>query len=211
MAVGEAACVSVHGANRLGSNSLLDLVVFGRAAANRCAETVDPGEQNPSAAQRCRREGLDRLDQLRHADGETPTARSAPGDAAVMQNQRAVFRTGETWTKACEDEGETWRSAFADVKVSDRSMIWNTDLVETLELDNLLAQAMVTINVGRQPQGKPRRARARGLSRARRRELDEAHAGLVRRRRQGADRLPPGAHEPLTNEVESFPPKARVY
>jgi succinate dehydrogenase / fumarate reductase flavoprotein subunit len=145
MAIGEAGCVSVHGANRLGSNSLIDLVVFGRAAGLRCAEVIDPNEPVPTLRNGAGSKALDRLDRFRHAQGGTPTAELRLEMQKVMQNNAAVFRTGEVL-----EEGQAKirgvESGLPDISVTDRSMIWNTDLVEALEFDNLIAQAMVTID-----------------------------------------------------------------
>ena len=143
-AIGEAACVSVHGANRLGSNSLLDLVVFGRAVANRCAETIKPGAPHKSLPASACDKSLANLDKLRHANGGTPTAEIRGNMQQVMQNNAAVFRTGETLLEGVQKITEVNKS-FADVRVSDRSMVWNSDLIETLELQNLLGQAVATL------------------------------------------------------------------
>ncbi len=144
MAIGEAACVSVHGANRLGSNSLLDLVVFGRAAALRAAEVVKrdaPHKVLPASSV----DGImARFDKLRNANGNAPTAAIRDKMQLTMQNHCAVFRTEETLKQGCDKIAELLKQR-ADLKVSDRSMIWNSDLVETLELDNLLVQAMAAI------------------------------------------------------------------
>ena len=143
-AIGEAACVSVHGANRLGSNSLLDLVVFGRAVANRCAETITPDGAHPTLAGDACDEALSRLDRLRNANGGTPTAVIRDKMQRTMQADAAVFRTGETLGEGVAKIREI-HATFADVKVSDRSLIWNSDLEETYELSNLLGQALGTI------------------------------------------------------------------
>jgi succinate dehydrogenase / fumarate reductase flavoprotein subunit len=145
MAVGEAACVSVHGANRLGSNSLIDLVVFGRAAALRCAEKVTPNGKQADLAADSTEKALARLDASRYASGATPTAEMRLKMQKVMQNNCAVFRTGEVLA-----EGQKLIHAvydgIGDIKVSDRSLVWNSDLIETLEFDNLLRQAVVTMD-----------------------------------------------------------------
>ncbi|HEX4854743.1 succinate dehydrogenase flavoprotein subunit [Arenimonas sp.] len=143
-AIGEAACVSVHGANRLGSNSLLDLVVFGRAVANRCAETIKPGAPHKTLPASACDKSLANLDKLRHANGGTPTAQIRDAMQQTMQNDAAVFRTGETLKHGVDKIREVVAS-FADVRVSDRSLVWNSDLVETLELQNLLGQAVATL------------------------------------------------------------------
>jgi succinate dehydrogenase / fumarate reductase, flavoprotein subunit len=143
MSVGEAACVSVHGANRLGSNSLLDLVVFGRAAARHCARTIERGAHRPLAKD-AGDAAVGRLERLRNAHGGSTTAAIRLSMQRSMQNHAAVFRTGTVL-----NEGITLLSAivrsFADVRVTDRSLIWNSDLIETLELENLLGQALATI------------------------------------------------------------------
>jgi succinate dehydrogenase / fumarate reductase flavoprotein subunit len=145
MAVGEAACASVHGANRLGSNSLIDLVVFGRAAGLRCAETIEAGASQPNLPTKAGQISLDRLDKFRHADGGTPTAELRNNMQRAMQENCAVFRTQDVLDEGVNKIAGVYKT-LADVKVSDRSMIWNTDLVETLEFDNLIAQAAVTVN-----------------------------------------------------------------
>src|SRR5688572_10919564 len=143
-AIGEAACVSVHGANRLGSNSLLDLVVFGRAVANRAAETIKPnGDAGKLASDACDA-SLARLDRLRNASGGTPTSVIRDKMQRTMQADAAVFRTGETLADGVRKMREI-HASFADVRVSDRSLVWNSDLIETFELSNLLDQALVTI------------------------------------------------------------------
>jgi len=124
MAIGEAACVSVHGANRLGSNSLLDLVVFGRAVANRCAETITPGAPHKQLAGDACDKALANLDRLRNANGGTSTAAIRNNMQRAMQNDAAVFRTGETLANVVRAIREI-NASFADVKVSDRSLVWN--------------------------------------------------------------------------------------
>ncbi|MBB3809549.1 succinate dehydrogenase flavoprotein subunit [Pseudochelatococcus contaminans] len=144
MALGEAACVSVHGANRLGSNSLIDLVVFGRAAGLRAAEIVRAGEKQPELPKDSADLALSRLDRFRHASGGTPTAHLRLDMQRTMQSNCAVFRTGEVLAEGVKLIHDVWTSA-ADVRVTDRSLIWNSDLVETLEFDNLITQAVVTM------------------------------------------------------------------
>jgi succinate dehydrogenase / fumarate reductase flavoprotein subunit len=145
MALGEAACVSVHGANRLGSNSLIDLVVFGRAAAQRCAEIVAAGEAQPDLPKDSAELALSRLDKFRNAGGGTPTAQLRLNMQKVMQANCAVFRTGEVLQEGHKLIHEVF-GGVGDLRITDRSLIWNSDLVETLELDNLLAQALVTMD-----------------------------------------------------------------
>ena len=194
MALGEAGCVSVHGANRLGSNSLIDLVVFGRAAALRCAEMLTPSDKQPELPKDSADWRSSRLDRFRNATGGTPTAelraQDAEGDAEQLRG--VPHRRGAGGRPQADPR--SLRRHADDVRVTDRSLIWNSDLIETLEFDNLIAQAVVTDGCGAQPHREPRRACARGLSRSRRQELDEAHADLDRRQGQRDDRLPAGAH-----------------
>jgi succinate dehydrogenase / fumarate reductase flavoprotein subunit len=144
-AVGEAACVSVHGANRLGSNSLIDLVVFGRATAMRIAETTKPGTPHNPLPKGSEELALGRLDHFRNADGSVPTAEIRTEMQKTMQRHCAVFRNDELLGEGKDKITQTY-NRMQDVHVSDRSLIWNTDLVETLELDNLIAQAVVTMD-----------------------------------------------------------------
>ncbi|SHL26705.1 succinate dehydrogenase flavoprotein subunit [Roseibium suaedae] len=144
MAVGEAGCASVHGANRLGSNSLIDLVVFGRAAAIRAAEVVDPKTPVPAPNEASCEKIMDRFDRLRHANGSIATADLRDKMQRTMQEDAAVFRTQESLEQGCKRMSSIW-GEMKDLKVSDRSMIWNSDLVETLELENLMANAITTV------------------------------------------------------------------
>jgi succinate dehydrogenase / fumarate reductase, flavoprotein subunit len=144
MALGEAACVSVHGANRLGSNSLIDLVVFGRAAALRCAEIVKKDSTIPELPKGTGDNAIERLDRFRYADGGTPTAELRLRMQKTMQRDCAVFRTKEVMQEGVKAIRAVWDDA-ADISVTDRSLIWNTDLIETLEFDNLISQAAVTV------------------------------------------------------------------
>jgi succinate dehydrogenase / fumarate reductase, flavoprotein subunit len=145
MALGEAGCVSVHGANRLGSNSLIDLVVFGRAAGLRCAELMTPNEEQPQLPKDSADRPLARLDRARNATGGTPTAALRDRMQQVMQTNCAVFRTGEILSEGSKLIHDVMTGS-TDVKVSDRSLIWNSDLIETLEYENLIAQAVVTMD-----------------------------------------------------------------
>src|SRR5947209_868594 len=145
MSLGEAACVSVHGANRLGSNSLIDLVVFGRAAAMRCAEVLHPGDSHPDLPKDSADGALARLDKFRHASGQTPTAQLRLKMQKVMQNNCAVFRTAEVLDEGHKLIHEIY-GGVTDIRVTDRSLIWNSELIETLEFDNLIAQAVVTMD-----------------------------------------------------------------
>jgi succinate dehydrogenase / fumarate reductase flavoprotein subunit len=144
MAVGEAGCASVHGANRLGSNSLIDLVVFGRAAAIRAGEVIDREASVPSINEAAVEKIMERFDRLRNANGGSPTAKLRDKMQKAMQDDAAVFRTQESLESGCKRISEIW-GELKDLKVSDRSMIWNSDLVETLELENLMANAITTV------------------------------------------------------------------
>jgi len=145
MAIGEAACVSVHGANRLGSNSLLDLVVFGRAAAKRAAETVKTGESHKPFGADDGTRAIERLDKIRSKTPETPMADIRLEMQKTMQGHAAVFRTGDSLAEGVTKIDKIM-GAKDDLGVADKSMIFNTDLVETLELDNLLPQAVVSMH-----------------------------------------------------------------
>lgn len=210
MAIGEAACVSVHGANRLGSNSLLDLVVFGRAAALRCAELVQPKRlHKPLPLEACDA-SLARFDRLRYAKGSRKTADIRLAMQRSMQSHAGVFRTGEV-LKEGVDQLKGVMDAFQDVRISDRSLIWNTDLVETLELENLLAQAMVTIA------GALNREESRGAhSREDFPERDDENwlkhslLWLDERHNVRIDYRPVHLYT-LTDEVEVIQPQKRVY
>jgi succinate dehydrogenase / fumarate reductase, flavoprotein subunit len=144
MAVGEAGCASVHGANRLGSNSLIDLVVFGRAAAIRAGEVIDRAAAIPAINEAACDAIMSRFDRLRHANGAAPTAQLRDRMQKIMQEDAAVFRTQESLESGCRRMSALYKE-LPDVKVTDRSMIWNSDLVETLELENLAACAITTV------------------------------------------------------------------
>jgi succinate dehydrogenase / fumarate reductase flavoprotein subunit len=145
MAVGEAACVSVHGANRLGSNSLIDLVVFGRAAGLRCGEALEANANQRDLPKGAGDDHLARFDKFRNAKGGTPTAKLRSQMQKAMQEDCAVFRTGETLAQGVRNIAEV-HAGIQDISIQDRGMIWNTDLIETLEFDNLIVQAAATVN-----------------------------------------------------------------
>jgi succinate dehydrogenase / fumarate reductase flavoprotein subunit len=144
MAIGEAGCASVHGANRLGSNSLIDLVVFGRAAGIKAAEVVDRKASTKDMPKAAVEKVMDRFDRLRNADGATPTASLRDDMQRAMQEDAAVFRTEETLQSGCQRVSAIWQN-MADIKVTDRSLIWNTDLMETLEFENLMVNSIATV------------------------------------------------------------------
>ncbi|MEI2455681.1 succinate dehydrogenase flavoprotein subunit [Lysobacter firmicutimachus] len=209
-AIGEAACVSVHGANRLGSNSLLDLVVFGRAVANRCAETIVPnGKQAPLAGDACD-SALARLDKLRNANGGTPTAVIRDKMQRTMQADAAVFRTSQTLAEGVAKMREI-HASFADVKVTDRSLVWNSDLIETFELSNLLDQALVTI-VSAENRKESRGAHAHEDF-PERDDVNWQKHTLCWVDEKGNTRIDyrPVHMQPMTGEVASIPPAKRVY
>jgi len=210
MAVGEAACVSVHGANRLGSNSLLDLVVFGREAARRCAEIVKPGTSHKLLPKDGADLALQRLDKLRNANGSRPTAEIRLEMQKTMQRDAAVFRTGESLNEGIGKLRKTYET-FPDVRVTDRSLIWNTDLVETMELENLLLQATATIHAA-QNRKESRGAQAREDYPNRDDQTWMKHT-LIWVEGPGQVRFDyrPVHLETLTDEVETVPPKARTY
>ena len=209
MAIGETACVSVHGANRLGSNSLLDLVVFGRAAAIRCTELIKPGmAHKPLAGDACDK-ALSRFDKIRNANGSRSTAEIRLDMQTTMQSKAAVFRTEKTLQEGIQQIGEV-AASFDDVKVGDKSLIWNTDLVETLELDNLLGQAQVTMSAAGNRQ-ESRGGHAREDFPKRDDENWMKHTLTWRDNNQVKIDYRPVHLYTLTDEVEVVAPKERVY
>ena len=211
MALGEAACVSVHGANRLGSNSLIDLVVFGRAAALRCAELIEPGEKHADLPTDSADLPLSRLDRFRHADGAVPTAEIRVRMQRVMQNNCPVFRLGTVLEEGSKLIHEVLRGV-ADTKVFDRSLIWNTDLVETLELDNLVAQAVVTMDSAvNRTESRGAHAREDYPNRDDKNWMKHTLAWLNFATGKVTIDYRPVHTYTMTNDVQYVEPKARVY
>ena len=210
MAIGEAACVSVHGANRLGTNSLLDIVVFGRAAAYRAAATVEAGAAHAPIPESATEKALERLEKMRYAKGSSSTSEIRGAMQEAMQRHAAVFRSSASLTEGVEKMDQV-ASRMSDIGIADHSMVWNTDLVEALELENLMSQALITMRSAEQ------REESRGA---------HAHEDFPDRddkdwmkhtvmwlndKNESELGYRPVHMNTLTNEVESVPPVARVY
>jgi succinate dehydrogenase / fumarate reductase, flavoprotein subunit len=211
MAVGEAACVSVHGANRLGSNSLIDLVVFGRAVGQRCAEKLKANASQSSLPANAAESHLVRFDKFRNANGGTPTAQLREKMQRTMQDTCAVYRTGSVLEEGVQRMAKIWAEA-PDVRVTDRSMIWNTDLVETLEFDNLIAQAVVTVTGGlNRTESRGAHAREDFPDRDDEHWMKHTLAWLDMKTGKATIDYRPVHTNTMTNEVEYIPPKKRVY
>jgi len=210
MAIGEAACVSVHGANRLGSNSLTDLVVFGRAAGLRCAETLKPGGRHRDLPKNAGEAALARLDRIRNAKGGTPTAQLRLQMQKTMQSNCAVYRTGDVLQEGVAKIAQVFAGS-ADIAVTDRSMIWNSDLMESLEYDNLISQAAVTMySAENRKESRGAHAREDFAERNDKEWMKHTLAWIDDKGKVAIDYRP--VHEyTMTNDIEYIAPKARVY
>ena len=209
MAIGEAACVSVHGANRLGSNSLIDLVVFGKSAANRAAELIKPGTPHEEISQSETDKCLDRFDKLRNASGSTKTSELRLSMQKTMQSKCAVFRTEKTLKEGMDQIRKPF-DGIQDISVSDKSLLFNTDLVETLEFDNLIRQAMTTIDSAYHRK-ESRGAHAREDFKNRDDKKYMTHTLAWQKGGEVRVAYRPVHSKTLTNDVQYFPPRERVY
>ena len=209
MAIGEAACVSVHGANRLGSYSLIDLVVFGKSAANRAAELVKPGTPHEEISQSETDKCLDRFDKLRNASGGTKTSELRLSMQRTMQSKCAVFRTEKTLKEGMDQIRKPFEG-MSDISVSDKSLLFNTDLVETLEFDNLIRQAMTTIDSAYHRK-ESRGAHAREDFKTRDDKKYMTHTLAWQKGNEVKVAYRPVHAKTLTNDVQYFPPRERVY
>jgi len=209
MAIGEAACVSVHGANRLGSNSLIDLVVFGKAAANRAAELVKPGSSHEELSKNETDKSLDRFDKLRNSNGSIKTSELRLSMQKTMQSKCAVFRTEKTLKEGMNEIRKPFEG-IKNISVSDKSLLFNTDLVETLEFDNLIRQAMTTIDSAYHRK-ESRGAHARDDFAKRDDKSYMQHTLAWQKGSEVKVAYRPVHNKTLTNDVQYFPPKERVY
>ena len=209
MAIGEAACVSVHGANRLGSNSLIDLVVFGRAAAKRAAEIVKPGTPHEDIGETETEKCIERFDKLRNSNGENSTAELRLSMQKTMQSKCAVFRTEKTLKEGVDNIRKAY-DGMESISVKDKSLVFNTDLVETLEFDNLIRQAITTVDSAYNRQ-ESRGAHAREDFPKRDDEKFMQHTIAWCNGKDTKIGYRPVTKTTLTNEVQYFPPQERVY
>ncbi len=211
MALGEAACVSVHGANRLGSNSLIDLVVFGRAAGLRCGETVEARASQPELPKDSAELALSRLDRFRYAKGGTATSELRLRMQRVMQNNCAVFRDGPVLKEGVDLIQDVWKGT-EDIRVTDRSLIWNSDLIETMEYDNLISQAAVTMVAAEErKESRGSHAREDYAERDDQNWMKHTLTWADDAKRQVKIDFRPVHTYTMTNEIKYIPPKARTY